>query len=226
MTAIIIFDIDLTLIHTTGAGRRAMSRSFAHLFGVEDAFASVDFAGRTDRSILRDCFSTHAMLDDRYDARSQQFQGVYLELLAKELEADAGLVLPGVEAVLEVLSTRPGVRLGLGTGNFRAAAELKLRRHGLWSYFVDGGFADDSEDRAEVIATAIRRLRGNEEPDARILVVGDTPHDVAAARANGAVAIAVATGRSSREILEAAGADYVLDTLHDLGPLLEALIPE
>lgn len=223
MNTIVIFDIDMTLVHSGGAGSRAMTRTFAQLFGVENAFAAVEFAGRTDRAILRDGFAQHGMLDEGYAERAEHFRDAYLELLAEELVVANGSALPGVQRLLEALSARSDVRLGLGTGNFRAAAELKLRGHGLWSYFLDGGFADDSEDRAEVIAAAIQRLRREEEPDPAIYVIGDTAHDIAAAKANNAVAIGVATGSSGRDVLAAAGADLVLDSLDEIEPLLRLL---
>ena len=225
MNAILIFDIDWTLIHTDGAGSRAMTRVFARLFGLEDAFAAMEFAGRTDGAILRECFGRHSLLDAGYAERLERFHTAYLEALAEELAVRNGGALPGVQLLLEALSVRSDVRLGLGTGNFRDAAELKLRSHGLWSYFLDGGFADDSEDRAEVIAAAIRRLRRAGEAEVAIYVLGDTIHDIAAAKANGALAIGVATGRTNREALRAAGADLVLDNLVEVEPLLQLLGP-
>lgn len=223
MTAILIFDIDLTLVHTAGAGARAMTRAFARLFGIDDAFAGMEFAGRTDLAILRDAFTRHGLLGEGYDERAGLFQAAYLQLLAEELAAANGHILPGVRLLLESLSTRADVRLGVGTGNFREAAELKLRGHGLWSYFLDGGFADDSEDRAEVIAAAIRRVRREDDGESAIYVIGDTPHDIAAAKANDAAVIGVATGRTTRELLAAAGADLVLDSLEDSEALLDLL---
>jgi phosphoglycolate phosphatase-like HAD superfamily hydrolase len=102
------------------------------------------------------------------------------------------------------------VALGLATGNFRAGAELKLGYYGIWQYFENGAFADDDEDRAGIVRLAARRLLGGEAGGRQVVVIGDTPYDVAAAKANGAMALGVATGPYSLDDLIGSGADIVL----------------
>jgi phosphoglycolate phosphatase-like HAD superfamily hydrolase len=111
----------------------------------------------------------------------------------------------------------------LGTGNFRRGGEAKLRHFGIDHYFpgFPGGFGEEHEDRAVMIGAAIRRLSNGDAP--RVIVIGDTPHDVTAARANGAFALAVATGRDSQETLLAAGADAALPDLSDLPYVLRLI---
>jgi len=219
MTTIFLFDIDMTLIRTNGAGSRAMTRTFRELYGVDDAFAGIEFAGRTDGAILRDCYVRQALHDGDLAPEFQRFRDMYFDLLKEELSnGPACDVLPGVPALLDALAERSDVRLGLGTGNYRSAAEIKLRHVGIWDYFLDGGFADDSEDRAEVIAEPAGRL-GRAAGD-RIWIVGDSEHDVSAARANGIPVIGVATGHCSAEALAVAGADAVLPDLSDLHEFL------
>jgi phosphoglycolate phosphatase-like HAD superfamily hydrolase len=127
-------------------------------------------------------------------------------------------VLDGVEALLPVLAARPDVFLALGTGNLEAGARLKLERSGLNSYFAIGGFGSDAEDRAEVLRIGVRRAEekaGRRFDPRDVFVVGDTPHDVAAGRALGAVTVAVGSGHASREELLAAGPDHFLVSLAD-----------
>jgi len=103
--------------------------------------------------------------------------------------------------------------LGVATGNVRAGAEAKLTAAGLHTHFSLGGYGSDSHVRAELVAAAI--ARGRERGALReVVVVGDTVHDIAAARACGAVACAVATGSDPAEAL--AGADAVFASLAEL----------
>ncbi len=226
MTTIVLFDIDLTLIRTNGAGLRAMDRTFLHLYGIPDAFAGMAFAGRTDGAILRDGYVRHALHDRDLLLEFEAFRVRYFVELERELRETGGVdVLPGVVPLLGILQQRRDVRLGLGTGNYRTAAELKLRHVGLWDPFAGGGFADDSEDRAEVIAAGIARLKaGIAAPVDRVWIVGDSPHDVSAGKANGALVLGVATGRSDREELAAAGADVVMEDLADTAAFLAATL--
>lgn len=215
MTTIFLFDIDMTLIRTNGAGRRAMNRAFRELYGLDEAFAGIPVAGRTDGAILRDCFLRHALHDGDLSPQIQRFRDIYFGLLKDELAAGPACdVLPGVPELIGTLIQRRGVRLGLGTGNYREAAEIKLRHVGLWDPFLDGGFADDSEDRAVVIAQAAQRL--GYAPGDRIWIIGDSEHDVSAGLANGIPVIGVATGSRSTEALTEAGAKVALPDLSDL----------
>lgn len=221
MKTAFLFDIDLTLIHSRGAGSRAMNRTFHSLYQIADAFDGIEFAGRTDGAILRDCYVRHTLHDRDLLAESVLFRDAYLAELARELPTSDCRVLPGVVPLLEALAEREDVVLGLGTGNYRVAAELKLGHVNLWHHFRDGGFADDSEDRAEVIAAGIRRLTAVADGAAeRVWIVGDSPHDVSAGKANGALVLGVATGHCSAPALLAAGADAVMDDLSDTGAFL------
>ena len=144
---------------------------------------------------------------------------VFLDELERLLAERGGFILPGVRETLDAIAALPDVRLGLATGNFRRAAAVKLRYFGLDHYFADGGFADDAEDRALLVRTAIERLGGGSP----VLVIGDTAHDIMAARANGAVAVGVATGASTPEMLAAAGAAHVFNDLSRPEELLRVL---
>jgi phosphoglycolate phosphatase-like HAD superfamily hydrolase len=145
---------------------------------------------------------------------------LYLEYLAEELLKDVPgrRILPGVVSLLDALQADRNVILALLTGNLRSGAQLKLEAFGLWHYFVTGAFGDDADDRNGLVPVAAARVKGLGHPDIpaeRIVVVGDTPHDVACARSAGARSMAVATGRSGMDELAAAGADAVLPDLGD-----------
>lgn len=200
-----------------------MDRTFDRLYGVTGAFAGIEVAGRTDGAILRECYLRQA-LHAAHELAPEflRFQALYLDELARTLAAEGGCeVLPGVLPLLDALAARGDVVLGLGTGNYRAAAEIKLTHAGLWQRFLDGGFADDSDDRPAVIAAGLQRLceRFDGVPT-QIWVVGDSPHDVTAAKVNGLKVLAVATGHATVEELLAVGADVALPDLSDLHVVL------
>jgi phosphoglycolate phosphatase-like HAD superfamily hydrolase len=225
MSTVFLFDVDLTLLWSGGAGSRAMERTFLQLHGRERAFDGIEFAGRTDGSILRECYVRHGLDDGDLSAAFERFRTSYLTELAAELPGSPCSVLPGVLDLLHALDARDDVALGLGTGNYRDAAELKLRHVDLWHRFLDGGFADDGEQRADVIASAARRtLAAAGLENAEVWVVGDSPHDVTAAKANGFKVVGVGTGHSAPEDLLAAGADVVFADLGDAAAFLAATL--
>ncbi len=215
---IVLFDIDGTLLSADGAGRRAIEHVLAeHIEELPSApsVAHIDFAGRTDPWILEQILASIGLAVEAEVVT--ELLARYVERLPVELErADGFCVLPGAHALVETLAARDDVVLGVGTGNAEAAAYAKLRRGGLHGFFSFGGFGSDHADRAELLRVGFSRGRAHTTvPTPRRVVVGDTPHDVSAARATGALSIAVCTGSYRRENLEAAGADHVVDSLLD-----------
>ena len=222
---IVIWDIDNTLLYTGGAGSVAMTRAFHELYGIEDAFASVEFSGRSDRAIFRDAAVNHGIPPVALDAELVKFIDAYAQHLTVALQEMRGALMPGILAILSRLGARHDVVQGLGTGNFRRTGIAKLQRYDIAAYFPGavGGFGDDHESRDELIRIGIARVRNGGEPD-RVVVVGDTPHDVTAARANGAYALAVATGRDSIEGLLSCGADAALSDLTDTDRVMSIIL--
>lgn len=222
MTVVVLWDIDNTLLYTGGAGSLGMARAFEDLYGVADAFRRVEFSGRTDTAIFFDAAREHGLADGDLPSELERFCDAYIPHLGAALaEATGGRLMPGVRDVLDALAVRDDVRMGLGTGNFRRGGELKLRHYEIGEFFpgTPGGFGEDSESRDEVIAAGIARMTNGSKPD-RVVVIGDTPHDVTAAHANGAFALAVATGRNGVDELAGCGADVAL---HDLSDVERAL---
>ncbi|MDH5492983.1 MAG: HAD hydrolase-like protein [Myxococcales bacterium] len=212
---ILLFDVDGTLLSTGGAGRRAMARAFAEICGVGDALDGIRLGGMTDRLILRTGLERVGRpFEEPIFAR---IVGVYLDLLRVEVERSEGYrVLPGVRELLQRLTGVNGLALGLGTGNVRSGARIKLARAELHRVFDFGGFGCDAEDRAELLGLGAARgaaQLGISADEARIVVIGDTPKDILAARAIGAECVAVATGSHSVDELREAGAERVLESL-------------
>jgi phosphoglycolate phosphatase-like HAD superfamily hydrolase len=224
MAKIFLFDVDNTLLNSGGAGARAMNLAFRDLFGVENGFAGVEFTGRTDIAIVRDALRLHRLDDGDFPGLLARFKVSYLRHLARTLPQTAGHLMPGVPDLLRALRESEGVRVGLATGNLRRGAMMKLEHYGIRPFFQSGGFGDDSERRSEVVALAIRRLGGRPGGRNPVFVVGDTPLDVEAAKANRAVAVGVATGTSGVEDLARAGADVVFPDFSDLASVLGVLL--
>jgi phosphoglycolate phosphatase-like HAD superfamily hydrolase len=220
---IVLWDIDNTLLYTGGAGSIAMNRAFVDLYGVADGFARVEFSGRSDSAILIDAYRAHGI--DSSPEEVARFVDAYLPHIERALGETKGTLMPGIADVLAALDNHTQVTQGLGTGNFRRAAEAKLAHYGIAQHFPGtvGGFGDDHADRHELIRIGIDRLR-NGNSGARVVIIGDTPHDVSAAKANGAFALAVATGRDNAESLAACGADVALEDLSDLDRTVEIVL--
>jgi phosphoglycolate phosphatase-like HAD superfamily hydrolase len=210
-TVLYLFDIDGTLLHAAGSGRAAFDAVMTELHGVANASEGIRYGGKTDHAIIDEIFV--ARLGRRStDTERTAFIDAYIPKLHDLLEAKGVEVLAGVVETLRYLQTQP-VRLGVATGNVRPGADAKLGAAGLLAWFDCGGYGCDSVIRAELVARAIER--GREGRDVHeVVVVGDTIHDISAARACGATVVAVATGSDSADSL--AHADAVLASMTEL----------
>jgi phosphoglycolate phosphatase len=183
-------------------------------------------AGRTDPWLLARAAASHGITSD--DPALRKFHDTYLKHLKREIHRPGPRkgVLPGVRELLDALSARDDVSLALLTGNFEESARVKLEYFDLWRYFSCGAFGDDAEDRNSLLATAIARVKtsgGSAFHPSDIVIVGDTPLDVAVALAGGTRSLAVATGSYDRETLQASGADAALQDFSDLDAVLKVL---
>jgi phosphoglycolate phosphatase len=222
---LLLFDIDGTLITSGGAGEKALRHGLKNRFGIEDDLSTIEIAGRTDTGITRRIFEKNGIA--LTDANVSAFLEAYLVSLGEFLPQTPGRRLPGTLELLESLQGRPDVVLGLLTGNVRRGAQLKLQHYGLWDYFVLGAFADDHHDRNQLGPFAQERAQerlGRPIHPEHIYILGDTPHDIACARAIGAKAVAVATGVFSGEALSAHAPDYLFEDFSDTQGLLSTLL--
>ncbi len=224
---LILFDIDGTLLTAGGAPRRAFRRALIAHFGTDGDEARMDFSGKTDPEIVYELMGRAGFADERIEERIADLFDHYLDGLERELETDAGhRLLPGVAELVDALAADRRVVLGLVTGNVERGARLKLERFDLWRSFAVGAFGSDDRERDRLPAVAIeraRRLTGRPFEGRDAVVIGDTPADIRCARAAGALAVAVATGRPTRAELEASGPDLLLDTLEEWPRLLDEL---
>ncbi|MBM4415794.1 MAG: HAD family hydrolase [Chloroflexi bacterium] len=212
----------MTLLRATVASRDAMTRAFAALTGVVGAFADIRFAGRTDRWIAQQAAASAGVALD--DALFAAFAAAYADDLRTTLATQPCSALPGAAALLAALSTHDAAPLGVATGNLRATAALKIVHAGLDAYLAPsrGGYGDLHAERPDVLRAAVEACTW--PAHARVVVIGDSEHDVTAAHAIGATAVGVATGARSEAELRAAGAAATLPGLRDTAAALRLLL--
>ena len=217
----VLFDIDGTLISTGGAGARSWRYAFDELHGIPADIGQYTDAGWTDPEVARRTFAG-AVGHEPSPQELATVMAAYLDRLPWEVEhSEKYRVLDGAEHLLKRLAREHGILLGITSGAVEAAAHIKLSRAGFNRYFPFGGYGSDSADRIELTKKALERgemLLGGAIDPRKTFVVGDTPKDLDAAHGAGCLALGVATGHYSREQLEEAGGDVVLDTLEDPFP--------
>lgn len=215
-----LFDVDGTLLSTQGAAREAFAATVEEMFGVVDDLREVPFTGRIEPLIYADILARIGRTLDA--AEEARFWDTVFRHARRLLVPPRGVLMPGIPALLERIAAEPRWLPGLLTGNMTQMAAIKLHRFGIAERFAFGAFGEMAESRNALAVLAVGRLgetRGI--PPERCIVVGDTEHDIACARAAGAHAVAVATGSETREVLEAHAPDLLLDDLADPEPLLE-----
>lgn len=226
---LLLFDIDGTLlIDAAKAHGQAMREAIGTVYGVHD-LPKVETAGRTDPEIARHMLLEAGLTAARIDDGLRDLRAASVEAYARLCPPDlSDRVAPGMAELIARLASREDVLLSLVTGNLEPVARLKLARAGLGGFFArgQGAFGSDHEDRTELPAIARARAgrEGRPHPREETVVVGDTPRDVACARADGVRCVAVATGAYPPQAL--AGADAVVAEGGALGPLLDGLLAQ
>jgi phosphoglycolate phosphatase-like HAD superfamily hydrolase len=226
---VVLFDIDGTILQTSGAGRRAVHRALEEVFGAP-APDGHEFDGKTDPQIVRELMRRAGLEHRDIDGRIERAIERYVQLLNGELDRldHVDSVYPGVLALLDALEARSDVLLGLLTGNVRAGAMAKLSAVGIRpERFRVGAFGSDHADRPALPAIARDRaseLLGREVQGRDLVVIGDTPADMSCGRTIGARAIGVATGRYSVDDLRACDAAAVFADLSDTDLVLRAVM--
>ena len=211
-----LFDIDGTLVDTGGAGMAALIEATRQVFG-EDG-PPLDLAGATDLGIVIG-IHRHFQVEPTRE-RIDAYLAIYQHRLDWNLAHGGfnGRVLQGATLLLDGLAGRSGAAIGLLTGNIAGGAASKVRHFGLASYFAFGAYGCDHPDRNELGPIALRRAAvhaGRDFSPQETWIIGDTPKDIACARALGARCLAVATGSFNAEQLTSHGADRVVGSLDE-----------
>jgi phosphoglycolate phosphatase-like HAD superfamily hydrolase len=213
---LLLFDVDQTLISTGGAGIRALNRAFQKLYAVANAMDGILPHGKTDPGIIREILQSYPVSStgDGFPTSVAAILESYLEFLDHEIDSTSSYkILPGIEGILEFLTSRSDVAIGLATGNVETGARIKLERGNLNRYFPFGGFGSDAENRTELVRHGAEKaaLYMGRTPDpSDVFVIGDTPRDIFAGREAGFLTVGVATGKYSKAELEEAGATVAI----------------
>jgi phosphoglycolate phosphatase len=223
---LVLWDIDLTLVDYSGLGRRFYTEALTNVLGITLGHLP-EFSGRTERSLIKELLTRHG-IDDHED--NVQLMFAELIRLTAEVEPDLGTLgraLPGAAEVLASVRRREGVVQSLVTGNLPELAGYKLAPFGLDQHLdLDiGGYGSISVDRHDLVRSAITQAGAKYgrafDP---VVVIGDSPLDMRAARHHDATAVGVTTGRHTEEVLREAGAHAVLPGLADTETVLSVLL--
>jgi phosphoglycolate phosphatase len=229
MKKLVLFDIDGTLLLTAGAGRRAIVAALSEEMGRSSAFGQVRFDGKTDPQIVTEMLEAAGERAPHSSERVSAICRRYVELLEQELKLPTTrtTVMPGVLLLLERLERESGVVLGLLTGNVAEGASLKLRSAGLDPRrFPVGAYGSDSPHRPELPPIAAQRAAayfGRIPSGAEVVIIGDTPADIACGQCIDARAVAVATGGYSVSDLAACGPHAAFENLTDTSRVMDAI---
>jgi phosphoglycolate phosphatase-like HAD superfamily hydrolase len=222
--ALLLFDIDGTLLAPRDMGRRAFQKAMNDLYPELPPAPPFPYDGLLDPQIaLR---TLESMGVPTGGGQVAAVLDTYLDHLAEERPASAqGYLCPGIPEVLREALLRSHT-LGVLTGNVRRGALMKLDFFNLGGYFPSGAFGDDAPERWGLVPVALERVRnqaGGRFRKRETWIVGDSPRDLAAARRAGVRCVLVATGGTSRETLAALEPDLLLDDLSDGVPLWSAV---
>lgn len=212
----VLFDIDGTLVSTQGRAFAALTAAFRHVVGEEAPLSGYSAAGKTDPQIVAELLGKMGRGDHLRHELVRRVLAAYRTLLPRFLQRPHVRLLPGAAQLIPALARDPRVVLGLLTGNLEEGAQRKLELAGLWGYFPFGAFGSDAPDRNQLLPFAWKRaedLLGQRFSPERTVIVGDTPADVACAKAWNAKAIAVAGPTHSARELAVTGPEAVLPSL-------------
>ncbi len=223
---LLLFDIDGTLIHSGGAATRAINRAFEKIYGVQNAMDGIRADGKTEPLILREIFNKHLSRDFIPD-EAENIYKEYVNFLREEITKTTNFtIISGIKEMLESVSDKRDIILGIASGNIEKGAQIKLRHSRLDSYFKFGAFGSDSENREVLIRIAILRgskLYNEGRNYSEVFVIGDTPMDIIHGRAAGAKVLCVATGSYSLGELRKYKPDYSIENYDDIESVVNIL---
>lgn len=228
MEKLVLFDIDGTLLSAAGAAAAPFRRALETVFGTAGTLEGYSFAGRTDPEIATDLLTSAGIATEVIDAGLERTWALYLAGLEESLRTAPVRVLPGVARLLDAVHGHPDLVMGLLTGNLREGARLKVEAARLgFDRFLIGAYGSDHAQRPELPAIAIERAEqrlGRRFNGQEVVIIGDTPRDIACGAHLGVRTIAVATGSYTSAELAACGPDHLLETLEGTEEVLAELL--
>jgi phosphoglycolate phosphatase-like HAD superfamily hydrolase len=224
---LVLFDIDGTLLSAGPVSRSALVDALTEIYGVTGPVDEYDFSGKTDPQIVRELMESAGLAEDAWQRGFERCLEVYRGHLTTRLRPHHVRAKPGVVELVQALAADRRVALGLLTGNIEACARVKLAPLDLNGFFPFGAYGSDHHDRHRLPAVAVERARaltGEVFTGKRIVVVGDSIHDVRCGRGLGVRAVAVATGLTPAQMLAAEEPDALLTDFSDTGAAMAAIL--
>jgi len=225
MKSIVLFDIDKTLVQHSSAHMKAFIHALDIVYGIRAERGLISHHGMTDQQIIREMCLAKGIDEKTIADGMDRCMKLMVEHFNTLNPVDNIELCPNVVPLLSALQNQ-GHYLGLVTGNIQEIGWNKLDRAGIKHFFSFGGFGSDDADRRKLAALAVDRCKYKFGllQNVQVTLIGDTPNDVAAAKAIGARSVAVATGNPSAEILKESGADVVLNDFSDTTAALKAIL--
>jgi phosphoglycolate phosphatase len=222
---LVLFDIDGTLVTDDGAAREAFAEGLAEVYDFHGDVRLYDFSGRTDPQIARMILADAGWSECDVDSRLPSLWSHYLTGLARNAPGRVR-ALPGVPSLLDAVLADERSILGLLTGNIEPGARLKLGAIGLNDFFCFGAFGSDSARREDLPPIAVARaaaVSGHAFRGSDVVIIGDSIYDVRCGVPHGATTIAIASGKTPAEKLQAENPDYFFESAEELAGILEAI---
>jgi phosphoglycolate phosphatase-like HAD superfamily hydrolase len=224
---LVLFDIDETMVSSHGAGRRALEKAMTEVLKRPISCEGHSLSGKTDPQICFEVLSAHGVERDAVERLLPDIFEVYLPALVVEVDRSAEFKIhAGVVDLLERLQAHDEAYLGLLTGNIEPGARVKLGKFQLNDYFSFGAFGSDAHNRMDLPAVAHRRAQDifkcSFAPE-ELVIIGDARNDVLCAQGYGAKAVAVCTGKTTKETLAELKPDHLFDSLEDTCRVLDAI---
>ncbi len=223
---LVLFDIDGTLITDGGAARHAFAIAIEETYGYRGDLRRYDFSGRTDPQIAHMVLRDAGLDAEQIDAKIGHLWKRYVDELA-ESTATRVRELPGIRPLLDALRADPRVTLALLTGNIEPGARLKLAPPTLNDYFPFGAFGSDSPRREDLPPIAVARAaeaNGHRFTGRDVVIIGDSIWDVRCGVPHSATTIAIASGKTSADLLRAEKPDHFFASAEDREALLDAIL--
>ncbi|MEI6756985.1 MAG: hydrolase [Chlorobium sp.] len=202
---LVLFDIDGTLLNVGSINRRILVDALQEVYGTAGSADRHNFAGKMDNMIIYEVLQNTGLCEAEIAEKFDRAKQTYIEMFRTHSRPSDITLMEGVRELLEELSARPELMLGLLTGNFEGSGRHKLLLPDINHFFPFGAFADDGENRNALPPVAVEKayqLTGKKFTEENIIIIGDTEHDIACARVLNAKSIAVATGTYSSQQLK------------------------
>ncbi|WP_294346705.1 HAD hydrolase-like protein [Prosthecochloris sp.] len=224
---LVLFDIDGTLLLTNSNNRRILIDALMAVYGTEGSARSHNFAGKMDSVIIYEVLKNAGLNDSHITEKFTIVKNTYIDLVQRQLVPEDIELMAGIPELLETLSERNDIALGLLTGNFEGSGRHKLALPAINHFFPFGAFADDAYHRKDLPAVAVERAyiqTGKKFKGEEVVIIGDTEHDITCARAIQAKCIAVATGTYSAERLSVHSPAALFDDFSDTETVVNRIL--